>query len=625
MGTTEEIRARAHAIALAGGLNQALDSSRLGTRVTVSVAEGIILGLLRQGVRKFLGIFGHGNTAVGEIMRIYSEEGAIKVFHCRNEIAMAHAATALRWQYNEPAAILTSIGPGALQALAGSLAAASNGVGVYHIYGDETTHGEGYNMQQIPSPGQQQFGRLAEAMGALNAFTLHTPQALRDAMRRGAERVFHPYYAGPFYLLLPINVQPALIDDLNLAALPVAPRIAPTAPSGTEPYEEAAELIRRHRRIVIKAGGGSRLFGKEIQGLAEQTDAVVTLSPGALGILPDGHPRNMHVGGSKGSLSGNYAMENADLVIMVGSRAVCQADCSGTAYRSAQAVININGELTDLMHYNRTVALRGDIGAVVDRLREHLASGPPAAPATDWLADCGAKKQEWSRLKKERCAPTPIMDEAWGRPLLTQPAAIEIVAKFAKSVGAVKYFDAGDVQANGFQIVEDDDAGDTFTETGASYMGFAASAVLSAAIADNPRYPVAFSGDGSFLMSPQVLVDAAVHKARGMIVIFDNRRMAAISSLQMDQYGNDFATSDALSIDFVRLATSVEGVQAYFASFDEEGLRSALQSAYKHPGLSIVHVPVYWGDKHGGMGVYGRWNVGPWCEAVQHMYHGQAL
>ena len=58
-------------------------------------------------------------------------------------------------------------------------------------------------------------------------------------------------------------------------------------------------------------------------------------------------------------------------------------------------------------------------------------------------------------------------------PALAQPAAIKIVADFAKEIGAAKFFDAGDVQANGFQIVEDDRTGDTFTETGASYMGFA--------------------------------------------------------------------------------------------------------------------------------------------------------
>jgi 3D-(3,5/4)-trihydroxycyclohexane-1,2-dione acylhydrolase (decyclizing) len=51
------------------------------------------------------------------------------------------------------------------------------------------------------------------------------------------------------------------------------------------------------------------------------------------------------------------------------------------------------------------------------------------------------------------------------------------------------------VQANGFQVAEDDRAGRTITETGASYMGFAASAVLSTGIARKPFYGVAMSGD----------------------------------------------------------------------------------------------------------------------------------
>jgi hypothetical protein len=148
--------------------------------------------------------------------------------------------------------------------------------------------------------------------------------------------------------------------------------------------------------------------------------------------------------------------------------------------------------------------------------------------------------------------------------VLPQPAAIKIVADFAKHIGAAKFFDAGDVQANGFQIVEDDRTGDTFTEAGASYMGFAASALLGSALATEPRYAIAFCGDGSFMMNPQILIDAVAHGVRGMIVIFDNRRMAAITGLQQAQYGAGFATSDDVAVDYVRLAASVEGVKAVY-------------------------------------------------------------
>src|SRR5581483_9812496 len=238
------------------------------------------------------------------------------------------------------------------------------------------------------------------------------------------------------------------------------------------------------------------------------------------------------------------------------------ADCSGIGYKRAQAVININGDLADALHYNRTVALVGDIGAVAGRLAAKLEAMRAGGNKGPWLKACAAKKAEWSAYKQKRYACGPLRDEAWQKPVLTQPAAIKIVADFAREIGAAKFFDAGDVQANGFQIVEDDRTGDTFTEAGASYMGFAPSALLASALADKPRYGIAFCGDGSFMMNPQILIDAVEHGVRGMIVIFDNRRMAAITGLQLAQYGQDFRTNDRVAVDYVRLASAASGVHA---------------------------------------------------------------
>jgi len=55
-------------------------------------------------------------------------------------------------------------------------------------------------------------------------------------------------------------------------------------------------------------------------------------------------------------------------------------------------------------------------------------------------------------------------------------------------------------------------------------------------------------------------------------------------------------------------------------------LRAALDSCRAHPGLSLVHVPVYFGDDAlGGLGAFGRWNVGNWVEDTQRMRHDLAL
>lgn len=618
---TQGQRTRARAIAEAGGLQPAIDAGLLPKQVDVSLSEGLVLGLLKQGVTKYLAIFGHGSTDLAEVLRIYTEAGVTQVFNFRNEVEMAHAGTALAWAWGETCAVVTSIGPGGLQAMAGSLAAACNGVGVYHIYGDETTHGEGYNMQQIPKPQQQLYGQLTALMG--QSYVLHTPEALRDALRRGTQCVHHPAKAGPFYLLLPLNMQPRVINELNLAALPERLQAPRAALADEAPLRQAAQLLRTQGRIVIKAGGGTRRHSAAVRELAERCGAAVVLSPGSTGVLPDAHPQNMHVGGSKGSISGNHAMTAATLLIVIGSRAVCQADCSGVGYPNAEAVININADLGDAAHYNRTVLLQGDIGAVIAQLLRALDGLPDeAAPARrQWLADCADSKRQWRAFLTGRQTVEPLHDEVWQRPVLTQPAAIKVVCDFARRVDAVKFFDAGDVQANGFQTVEDDEPGQTYTESGASYMGFATCAVTAAGLASVPRYPIAFTGDGSFMMNPQALISAVQHGARGMVVVFDNRRMAAISDLQRAQYGVDFRTSDGVAVDYVQLAGSVRGVKAVWGGETREGLEAALAEAYAHPGLSVVHVPVFAGTvPENGLGAYGSWNVGNWCDDVQRRY-----
>lgn len=615
----EGIESRAKAIAKAGGIEQFIDAHDV-QKLQVCLSEALVLGLLRQGVSKYLAIFGHGSTHLGEILRVYTEAGVTKVFNFRNEVEMAHAGTALSWVYQEVCAVVTSIGPGALQAMSGSLAAASNGVGIYHIYGDETTYGEGYNMQQIPKQDQNLYGQLTAIMG--KSYVLHTPEAIRHALRLGSQTVFNPVKAGPFYLLMPINTQPEVINAFNLQAMPQRPGASKQAAGEQQFIIDAVKAICESKKVVIKAGGGSRPFFNELRSFTKLAGAAVVVSPGSTGVLANDDPLNMHVGGSKGSISGNYAMQNADLLIVIGSRAVCQSDCSGVGYPQVKKVININGDFADVGHYNNTIGLYGDIGIILGQL---IAAFPKSdsylSDKKAWLADCLRKKNEWQNFLSHTQGVKTITDTVWGRAALTQPAAIKAVCDFAKQHHAIKFFDAGDVQANGFQTVEDDVPGETYTESGASYMGFATCAVISNGLADKPKYGIAFTGDGSFMMNPQALISAVQHHAKGMIVIFDNRRMAAISSLQHAQYGKDFRTNDSVAVDYVKMAASVSGVKAFAVDDSLDSLQTALKSAYAYDGLSVLHVPVYAGtDERGGLGAYGSWNVGNWCESVQDTY-----
>ncbi|MBW2060879.1 MAG: thiamine pyrophosphate-binding protein [Deltaproteobacteria bacterium] len=614
--------ARAKAIATAGGFESALESGALPGQADLTLSEAIVLGLLRQGVIRYIGIFGHGSTEIGEVLRIYEQAGLVHTYNVRHETEAAHAATALRWVTGEKAAVVTSIGPGALHALAGSLVPLSNGLGVWFLFGDETTEDEGPNMQQIPKYEQHPFLRLCSAMG--EAYCLHTPGAVGTALRRGLNVVDHPHRGGPFYLLLPMNTQSKIIPEFNLHELPVGapPRLGAAADDGA--YARAADLLLQAERVVVKVGGGARQAGPELMEFLDLVDGVAVTSPLVSGVIPYKNPRNMTVGGSKGSISGNYAMRQADLLVAVGTRFVCQSDCSRTGYPQVEQVVNINTDFHAAMHYNRTIALIGDASLTLQRLNEELKRRQKTSAKNEskWFSECMDKRREWEAFKAERFQNPCFYDNGWGQEVLTQPAVIKAATDWARANDAVTFFDAGDVQANGFQIVEDDRLGRTFTDTGASYMGFAVSALLATALTSKPFYGLALSGDGSFTMNPQILIDGAVHGARGCILLLDNQRMSAISGLQQDQYGADYATHDTLKLDYVAWARAIEGLSAFHGGYSVETFVTALNQAKAYDGLSLIHVPVYSGpDPLGGMGVFGRWNVGNWCEETEALRH----
>jgi 3D-(3,5/4)-trihydroxycyclohexane-1,2-dione acylhydrolase (decyclizing) len=619
---TQGRTARAQAIAAAGGMHQALATGTLPQYADVTLSEAIVLGLLRQDVRRFVGIFGHGTTEVGEVLRVYEAAGVVRTFPVRHEAEASHAAAALRWVTGEKAAVVTSIGPGALNALGASLAPASDGLGVWYLFGDETTHNEGPNMQQIPKPEQALFLRLCQTMG--RAYCLHTPEAIGAALRWGANTVDHPYRAGPYFLLLPMNEQCVLLRDFNLDELPESSPPAIGAAAGEERYSQAVQALAAASRVAVRVGGGARLAGEQVAEFLGLVDGAAVTSPLVSGVIPYQHPRNMTVGGSKGSLCGNYAMENCDLLVALGTRSVCQSDSSRTDYPNVRQVISINADMESLLHYNKTIALAGDVAATLTRLNQELKQRQinKSAAESAWYRECRQKKREWDAFKAQRYAQPRLYDAVWRDEVLTQPAAIKAAVDWARKNKVVAFFDAGDVQANGFQIVEDERLGQTFTETGASFMGFAVSAVLSTGLARAPFYALALTGDGSFTMSPQILIDGVEHGARGCILLFDNRRMAAISGLQWAQYGDEYATCDHVDVDYAAWARAIKGVAAFHGGKSVAELVSALDQARAHDGLSLIHLPVYCGpDPLGGLGAFGRWNVGNWCDEVQARRH----
>ena len=121
-----------------------------------------------------------------------------------------------------------------------------------------------------------------------------------------------------------------------------------------------AAAVLAAERVVVKVGGGARNAGSPLAEFLELADGLAVTSPLVSGVIPFDHPRNMTVGRSKGSICGHGAMEQADQLVAVGTRFVCQSDCSRTGYPKVRQVVNINTDPEDATHYGRTIALVGD-------------------------------------------------------------------------------------------------------------------------------------------------------------------------------------------------------------------------------------------------------------------------
>lgn len=584
----------------------------------MTVADAMAAFLAANGIQYVFTVGGHGNTPLLEALAPYAKQGKIRVVDVQHEAIAAHSATALKWMHGIESAVITSIGPGWFNTLLAQNTAMSNGYGYLIIAGDKTTAYEGPNMQQILRDGQFGFVRAAEAVSK-KAYTIVDPKNIYTVMREALAKTREPGSAGPVNVFVPMNLQSAK-HAYNLDLLH---RAQPLPVSGMRPAAAAlsaavAEILR-HKRIAIRVGGGAVGAGAEIKEFASMVGAAVVMGPVAMDAVESSFEWNVGPGGSKGSISGNAVCEKATLLVNAGGRGVCQSDCSGTLYVAATNFININLNSVEALRYDG-LPLTGDVKAVLRDLIDALVTHKPQ-PCPEWRGEVAAVRAEWKTYLAGFYA-HPVID---GK--LTQPAAIKAVDDHVNSHRGIRIFDAGDVQAHGFQIASHFGTKTYLSDTGNSCMGFGISAAFGLGLIHDGAYPVAFTGDGSFLMQAQAIRDMVKHRANCTVVVFDNQAMGAITALQWAQNFAPFATEDPAgvpAVDFVKLAESM-GCAGFRAGATIDSLVECVDRAHKHNGPAVVDVKVYFGKhQYGALGAFGRWSVGPWSETVESIWEGKS-
>lgn len=221
------------------------------------------------------------------------------------------------------------------------------------------------------------------------------PDLLRQAMRVATTGT-----PGPVHLEIPgrlgqeLEVEADLDTSVELTHSRY-PAYRPMAPDSE--VAEALRALSEAERPVIVAGGGVIASGAatELVALAEKLSVPVATSLHAKAALSEDHPLNLGVTGSYGRWATNQALEEADLLFLVGTSAGGQVTDNWKLPRPGTVVIQLDIEPQEL---GRNVALRvglcGDARATLARMAE---GAQPSESRQVWLRRVRDMQQAWRR------------------------------------------------------------------------------------------------------------------------------------------------------------------------------------------------------------------------------------
>jgi acetolactate synthase I/II/III large subunit len=514
----------------------------------------VLEALEREGVEH---IFGYPGGANLPIYQHLPEFPKLKHILVRHEQGAAHMADGYARACGRPGVIFATSGPGALNLVTGLCTAYMDSVPLVAITG------------QVVST---QVGRDAfqesDVIGATSSVTKHSYLVTKiDQLPRVIHEAFHIATTGrPGPVLIDIckDVQQAEAQRVTPERLDI-PGYRLNGHVNLAEARRAAEALSQAERPVILAGHGVLLSHAEpqLQELAEAAATPVGTTLLGIGAFPVKHPLSLHMTGFMGTGWNLKAVQNADVLMMVGMR----VDDRVTA-RLADFAPKVKTFIhIDIDGSEMGKNVRPHIELVADA-RQALAAMQPHVGSLD------GGRSEWlnqiDRWREEH----PLRYKHSNGHLQPQDVLIDMYRRAHNE--AIVVADVGQNQIWAALWWNYDRPGLFINSGGAGTMGFALPAALGAKFA-RPELPVwCVAGEGGFVMTAQELSVAVEHQLDVKIVLLNNFSLGMVRQFQDDFYGGVRSQVDLTHMpDFVKLseaygmpAMRVEKVEDIAPAFD---------------------------------------------------------
>ena len=532
-------------------------------------ARWLVQALAAEGVDTLFGYPG------GAIMPFYDALHGSDLKHVlvRHEQGAAFAANGYARASGRVGVCVATSGPGASNLVTGIADAMLDSVPMVIITGQVST----------ALMGTDAFQEL-DVFGMTMPIVKHSFLARRvddlPRMLGEAFRIARSGRPGPVLIDLPKDVQVGDATHLPVHT-PLPVDAVPTAIDAS--LHAALALISQAQRPVIYGGGGIALgdamaaFRTFID--ATQIPTVLTLK--GLGALPSGHALNLGMLGMHGSRAANLAVQESDLLIVVGARFDDRATGKLAEFAPNARVVHMDldaCEIGKLRHAD--VGVRGDIRATLTTLTLPCAAhlhGRNGAARRAWRATC-------QQRAREHAARYDSPGES-----VYAPALLKRLSEKAPS--AVVACDVGQHQMWVAQHWRLADPRQHLTSGALGAMGFGLPAAIGAQLENPQAQVVCVSGDGSFLMNVQELATVARYRLPIKIVLLDNQALGMVRQWQelfFDKRYSEVDLSD--NPDFGAIAKAF-GIAALHLD-RADGVEDALQALLDAPGPALLHVAI---------------------------------
>jgi acetolactate synthase-1/2/3 large subunit len=376
---------------------------------------------------------------------------------------------------------------------------------------------------------------------------------------------------GPVLIDLPKDMAAGLSESI-VSSLPPTPE--PPQPDPAD-LAAASEMLSGARRPLVIAGGGIAISDSvaEFREFIERTGLPVTSTLKGLGVMPTGHPGYLGMLGMHGNGAANHAVQNCDLLMVVGARFDDRATGHLSKFAPSARVIHVDIDPAEISKLRKA-----DI-AIVSELATALAGIRPAEKANaTWCGQCKGWKKEFAwrydAPAKGIYAPRLLRDLCESK-----PGNLTITC------------DVGQHQMWVAQHCSFDDPLQHLSSGGLGTMGYGLPAAIGAKVARPDQTVLCVSGDGSIMMNVQELATVKRYGIDVKILLFDNSALGLVRQWQEIFFDGNYSEVHLTdNPDFAGVARAF-GIQARSISEPDE-VEDALDWLLETDGAALLHVSI---------------------------------